>query len=169
MGTKAAVACGPQRLRCSSMLWIRSAVQGDLIFISSVCLFRTDDWLSLYRNTHLKKKAEIKGPGSLVQNYLFLVFVTCLVDWINRMENAFSQTRKLLWKEMYYTYFFKFKSKIQKDPSSLLPSLTLFLLCFSWWQNEKSKRLKKRFRMCIHTCMYGGETQNIWMLLTYQK
>lgn len=79
MGTKAAVACGPQRLRCSSMLRISSIVQGDLIFMSSECLFRTDDLLSLDRNTHFLKIAEIKGPGSLVQNYLFLVFVTCLV------------------------------------------------------------------------------------------
>lgn len=79
-GNKGAVACGPQRLRCSSVLWISSVVQGDLIFVSSECLFRTDGWLSLYRNTHFLKIAEIKGPGSLVQNYLFLVFVTCLVD-----------------------------------------------------------------------------------------
>lgn len=52
MGTKAAVACGPQRLRCSSVPRISSIVQGDLIFISSESLCRTDVLLSLYRNTH---------------------------------------------------------------------------------------------------------------------
>lgn len=46
-------------------------VQGDLIFISSECQFRTDDWLPLYRNI-LIVIGEIKGPGSLVQNLFIL-------------------------------------------------------------------------------------------------
>lgn len=101
-----------------------------------------------------KKKAEIKGPGSLVQNYLFLVFVTCLVDWINQMENAFSQTRKLAWKEMYYTYFLNLKAKYKKIPPLGFLLSPSFFYVFLGGKMRKVKGWRKSFECAFtHVCM----------------
>ena len=78
-------------------------VQGDLIFIFPECQFKTDVWLPLYKNI-LVVIGEIKGPGSLIQNYSQYLLHAQLTEFV-QMGNAFCKPESFHEKKLFHPFF----------------------------------------------------------------